>query len=331
MVIDLSVHALLLWTGQARLALDRQRESLRRVLDTGSSNMLATVMTRQADSELRLGDVGAAANAAAKALDALRATDMIGGELAAATRAIAGVQRRCGLWDSALHIVEETRQQLGADGDPDQWLAQALADIYLDLGRPDLAHRQIEAFAAASRHSARLRQRALSLRWRYRLAIGARIETTVALEKALRSENLLQACKLVLVAGQAAQTEVTPAHCAALIARCEPQGLREELAPLHALRARLLADEGDSRSAETSIELAQRALHGEIGAVTPLCGLWLSLALRGIDRQEDAARRAQVTSAWLQEHAQRSVPETFRESFLTRNPVHAQLLSWPGG
>src|SRR5450755_963090 len=105
MVIDLSVHALLLWTGQARLALDRQRESLRRVLDTGSSNMLATVMTRQADSELRLGDVGAAANAAAKALDALRATDMIGGELAAATRAIAGVQRRCGLWDSALRIV----------------------------------------------------------------------------------------------------------------------------------------------------------------------------------------------------------------------------------
>ena len=332
MVIDLSVHALLLWTGQAQLALERQRESLRRVLDAGASNMLATVLTRQADSELRLGDVGAAAIAAAEGLVALRTNDMIGGELAAATRAIAGVQRRCGRWDEALCNIEDTRRQLGEDGDPDQWLAQALADIYLDLGRPDLARRQIEAFAAASRHSARLRQRALSLRWRYSLAIGERIDTVVAVDKALHSENLLQACKLVLVAGQATVTDVTPAHCAALIVRCEPQGLREELAPLHALRARLLADEGDFGSAGTSIELAQRALlHGEIGAVTPLCGLWLSLALRGVGRQEDAARQAQVTSAWLKEHAERSVPETFRESFLTRNPIHARLLSWPGG
>ena len=330
MVIELSIHSLLLWTGQAKVALDRQRDALQRVLDTGASTMLATVMTRQADSELRLGDVGTAMLATARALEALRATDMIGGDLAATARAIAGVQRRCGRWDAALDIVIETQGRLGAEGDREQWLAQALADIYLDLGRPDLAHRCIEAFATAARHSTRLRQRTLALRWRYCLAIGTGIETATAVGKAMHSENLLQACKLMLVAGQAAEPELSSIQCASLIARCEPQGLREELAPLHALRARLLAREGDARSADASIALAELALlQGEIGAVTPVCGLWLALALRQLERPAEAALRARRAALWLREHAEQSVPAGFRESFLGRNPVHAELLSWP--
>jgi DNA-binding SARP family transcriptional activator/tetratricopeptide (TPR) repeat protein len=330
MVIELSVHGVLLWTGQAKLALERQRDALPQALAAGSSTMLATVLLRQADSELRLGNVDAAKLASGRALEAIRATDMIGGDLAVTTRALAGVLRRCGRWDQALDIVHETQQRLGAEGDPDQWLAQALADIYLDLGRPDLAHRQIEAFTAASRHSARLRQRALALRWRYSLAVGTGIETALALAKALRSENLLQACKLVLVAGQAAEPELTSAQCADLIARCEPQGLREELVPLHALCARLLAHEGDMRSAHASVAQAELALHqGEIGVVTPLCGLWLAMALQRLDCPADAALRAQRAAAWLGECAQQSVPAQFRESFLRRNPVHAAVLSWP--
>ena len=328
MVIELSVHNVLLWTGQAKLALDRQRDALQRLLDAGSSNMLATVMTRRADSELRLGDVGAARLAAGQALEALRATDMIGGDLAATTRAIAGVLRRIGRWDEALAIVNETQRRLAAEGDPDQWLAQALADIYLDLGRPDLAHRQIEAFAAAARHSARLRQRALALRWRYSLAVGTGIETSVAVAKVLRSENLMQACKLVLVAGQAVEPELTSTQCADLIARCEPQSLREELVPLHALHARLLAREGDARTAQASVALADLALaQGEIGAVTPLCGLWLALALQRLGCPTESTLRAQRAAGWLMDRARQSVPAEFRDSFLRRNPVHAGLLA----
>ncbi len=331
LLIELSVHAVLLWTGQAKLALERQRDALQRVLDAGSSNMLATVMIRQADSELRLGDVAAAMRSASRALEALRATDMIGGDLAATTRAIAGVQRRCGRWIEALDIVNETQQRLGAEGDPDQWLAQALADIYLDLGRPDLAHRQIEAFAAASRHSARLRQRALALRWTYSLAVGTGIETAVAVERALRSENLLQACKLVMVAGRAVEPELTSAQCAGLIARCEPEGLREQLAPLHALCARLLAREGETRSAHASVAQAEQALlQGDIGAATPLAGLWLAQALQSLGCAADAALQAQRAAAWLMDRAQHAVPPEFRDSFLHRNPAHAALLAWAG-
>ena len=329
LAIELNVHWVLLWTGQARLALDRQRDVLQRVLDAGSPQMLAMLMVRQADSEINLGDVGAARLTAGRALEALRATDMLGTDLASTTRLIADVLRRCGCWDVALDIVNETQQRLGAQPDPEQWLAAALAGIYLDVGRPDLAHRHIEAFAAAAQHSARQSRRALALRWGYGIAIGAGIETALVLEDALRSENLLQACELMLVAGRVVQPEPTSAQCASLIARCEPEGLREQLAPLHALCAWLLAREGDTRSAHAGIALAEQALlQGDIGAVTPLCGLWLARALQCLGCPAEAALQSQRAAAWLTERAQQSVPVDFRDSFLRRNPVHCALIAW---
>jgi len=330
LAIELNIGIVLLWTGQARLTLERLRHALPRVLESSSSKMLAALLVLQADSELYLGEIGDASATAVRALAALRSTDMIGAELASTARSIAEAQRRSGHWDEALEVVVETQQRLGAQRDPEQLLASALAEIYLDLGRPDLTRRQIEAFEAVSQHSARQRQRALTLRWRYGLATGIAIDTAAAVAEAFASENLLLACRLVLVAGQAIQPTLTSAEVETVIARCEPEGLREELAPLHALHAHLLAREGDSRSADASVALSQSALlQGEIGAATPLCDLWLALALQRLERPEEAALQARRGSAWLGERAERSVPEAFRESFLRRNPVHARLLSWP--
>jgi len=329
MVIELSLHTVLLWTGQARLALDRQRDALQRVVDAGSPNMLAILMMRQANSELSLGDVGAARASAGRALEALRATDMIGGELARTTWYVADVQRRCGRWGEALAIVNEMQQRLAAQSDNEQLLAAALAGIYLDLGRPDLAHRHIEAFAVASQHSARHRHRAQALRWSYSLAIGSGIDSGLVVADALRSENLLQACELVLVAGQASDPELATAECAALIARCEPEGLRLELAPLHALCARLAARAGERHAADVNVALArQLLLQGDIGAATPLAGLWLAQALQCLGGAADAAQQAGQAAAWVTDRAQHAVPPEFRDSFLHRNPVHAALLSW---
>jgi hypothetical protein len=208
-------------------------------------------------------------------------------------------------------------------------LCAALAGIYLDLGRPDLAHRFIEAFAVASQHSARHRHRAQALRWAYGLATGAGIETAFVVADALRSENLLQACELVLVAGQAREPELVSTQCAALIARCQPEGLRLELAPLHALCARLAVREGEPQSAHASVALARQALlQGDIGAATPLAGLWLAQALQGLGCDAEAAQQARQAAAWLTDRAQHAVPPEFRDSFLQRNPVHAALLAW---
>ena len=336
LVIEGSGHTALLWSGQARLALERQLDALQRVRDAGSSQMLSTLLARQAHSELHLGDVAAAKLSAGRALDALRATDLIGAELARTTWNIADVQRRCGQWGEALAIVNETQQRLATPNDPEQLLAAALADIYLDLGRPDLAHRHIDAFAAAAQHSVRQRLRALALRWRYGLAIGAGIDTALDVQATLHSENLLQACELLLVAGQALQPEITPAQCAALIARCEPQGLRDELLPLHALCACLAMREGDLPSAQASVALAQQAMlqgvHGDrdsdSGAASPLAALWLARVLRSLGDTAAAAMQARLAAAWLTERAQHAVPPEFRDSFLSRNPVHAALLAW---
>jgi hypothetical protein len=204
MAIELIVHTAPLWTGQARLAQVRQRDALERVIAAGNLHMLSTLTMRQAEGELHLGAIDAALRTVGRALQAMRATDMIGAELAATARVISDVQRRIGRWDDALGIVNETQERLGAQTDPEQLLAAAHAYIYLDLGRPDLAHRHVDAFAAASRHSARQRRRALALRWGYCLATGADIETASEVARALDSEHLLLACELMLLAGRAA-------------------------------------------------------------------------------------------------------------------------------
>lgn len=328
LVIEGSANTVLLWTGQARLALGLQRDALRRVLDEGSSNLRAIVMMRQADCELQLGDVNAARLLAGQALDALRATDMIDGELARTTWYIADVQRRCGQWAEALAIIGETRKRIAAQSDPEQLLAAALAGIYLDLGRPDLARRHVEAFAAASQHSGRQRLRALALRWGYGFAIGGSSATTLVVADALGSENLLQACELALAAGHAEAPGICAAQCATLIARCEPQELREQLAPLHALCARLHAGEGDEPAARASLERAEQALlAGDLGAATPQCHLWLAQAWQTLGRPAQAAIKAQQGAAWLAAAAQRSVPAEFRDSFMHGNPVHHDLLA----
>ncbi len=331
LAIELIVHTVLIWSGQVRLALNRQHEALQRVLDAGSSQMLATLLMRQAEAELHLGEIGAATLTAGRALDALRATDMLGAELAGTTRSIADVLRRCGRWDEALDLVHETLNRLGAQTDPEQLLAAMQADLYLDLGRPDLAHRHIEAFAAVSQHSTRQRQRTVALRWGYGHATGTCTETATELAHALESEHLLLSCELVLVAGQAAQPEPTAAQCAALIARCEPEGLREQLAPLHALCAHLHAQAGESHLARASIAHAEHALlAGDIGAVTTLCGWWLAQALHALGRPAEAALKAREAAASLMERATQSVPLEFRESFLQRHPVHRALLELAG-
>ena len=330
LAIELNNHLILLWTGQARIALDRQREELQRVLDSGSPKLLAMLTVRQAEGELHLGDVGSARVTLGRALEALRGTDMIGAELASTARNIADIERRCGHWDAALAIANESTERLGAQKDPEQLLASVLADIYLDLGRPDLAHRHVEAFAAVSKHSVRQRQRALALRWRYGLALGNAVEAAAVVADAVGAENLLQACRLALIAGQASDPDLSAESCAALIVRSQTHELREQLTPLHALLAWLLARSGDTAAALVSVGRAEVELKkGELGAWTPHSGLWLAKALQCAGRLDAADRHARSAAAWLNERAQRTVAPDFRDSFMRRNPVHRDVLAWP--
>jgi hypothetical protein len=43
------------------------------------------------------------------------------------------------------------------------------------------------------------------------------------------------------------------------------------------------------------------------------------------------SKQARLAATRLTKRAQRGVPAEFRESFLRRNPVHTELLSWHRG
>jgi len=325
--IELDTHLILLWTGQARLALARQQAWLES-LGSDPSAMRALISSRQAGTLAYLGELDAAARTADQALEALLATDMMAINLASTIHLIADVQRRCGRWDAALRVIEETRERVAAQGDTHQRVAETLAAIYLDLGRPDLAHRHIEAFAAAAQ-TARMRERTLVLRWAYGLAAGSRIETSETLARTLASENLLLGCELMLTAGKAERPEPTAAQCAGLIARCEPEALREHLVPLHALHAWLAARAGEIDAAAASVAASARASQaGNGGIATPAAALWMAKALRAAGRPADAAAEADRGAGWLTTRAVQYVPIEFRDSFLHRNPAHRELLAW---
>ena len=241
--IELDTHLILLWTGQARLALARQQAWLEsaRLGAVGDAGADRLAPGRHPGLSRR---VRRAALTAGQALEALLATDMMAINLASTIHLIADVQRRCGRWDEALRVIEETRERVAEQGDTNQRVAETLAAIYLDLGRPDLAHRRIEAFAAAAQ-TARMRERTLVMRWSYGLATGARIETSEALARTLASENLLLGCELMLTAGRAERAGADGGAVRRADRALRARGLREQLVPLHALHAWLAARAGD--------------------------------------------------------------------------------------
>lgn len=325
--IEMSTHLVMLWAGQARPALQRQQAWLDS-LSAGSSSALPMMSSRQALSQTHLGEFDAAARTARRSLEALRGTDMMAVNFVSTVQILADVHRRGARWDEAIAVVEENRQRVAEQGDTHQRLASALAEIYLDLGRPDLAHRYVEAFADAAQF-ARLRERALALRWAYRLATGGAIDAAAAVSSAVDSENLLVACELMLTAGTAARPEVRAAQCSVLIGRCESEGLREQLVPLYALRCWLSTLEGDAAAAAAGVAETERALDAwPIGAAFPRCTLWLAHALRAAGREAEALARVERAAAWISARAEDAVPPEFRESFLQRNPTHRTLRDW---
>jgi DNA-binding SARP family transcriptional activator/tetratricopeptide (TPR) repeat protein len=328
--IEVALQTTLAATGRVRPALDSLRRTAQRLADGSSSVDLAPVLVRQADAELQLGDIEAARLSAHRALAALRATDMHAAELSSTASLIADVHRRCGDWTQAIAVIDEMQQRLDLKGDPLKWLDQPRAAVYLDLGRPDLAYRHIEGFADAAAYSAQLRQRVLILRWRYQLATGAVIDAAAALNATAESENLPMTCAQFVVAGQAAAPAVTPAQCAAVMARCESEGLAEQLLALRALSIRLQVRDGTTPPTEAELLRARQGVVTNGGGLTPIASLWLAQALDALGRPAESNAMAREGAAWLMARAGQSVPAEFRDSFLHRHPVHRALLALAG-
>ncbi len=328
LVTDASKLVVLRMLGQVRPVLDEQQRGLPWLVDHGDPVDLATARVEQVLSRLDLGDVGAADGAAQQAWQAIRDTDMGGEELCRNASAMLRFHRRRGRWDRALGISDEAAQRLTAQGENANQLASERADLYLDLGRPELARPYIETLESESAHLAHSRWSSMALRWRYECATGAAVVPLQTLEDVLRSEQFLMACELVLVAGQAWPPQLSAAPLAPLIQGCEARELHGYLLPLRALQAWLLARDGGLEAASFSALGTQAALaRADLGAALPACALWTAKALECVGRPAAAAAVTRQASAWLGQRLSESVPAEFHASFRLRNPVHRELLA----
>jgi hypothetical protein len=143
-----------------------------------------------------------------------------------------------------------------------------------------------------------------------------------------RIEELVIAWEAMMVRGHAVGTRDALIQCEELVTRCRTGGAMGLEAPLRALRAKLLADVGDVRQAETAAEDAIALLDGgHLAAALPICALWLHRVFVAGQNRTEARRCLQVAANWLHRTAQEHVPAEFRDSFLGRNPVNRELLT----
>jgi hypothetical protein len=251
----------------------------------------------------------------------------------------AGNLRDLGHFSAYLQRAEGLPRSL-RDAGSDFWAANAehdLATAYAWLGRADLALRTL---AGATECLSPLMQ-AVRLTTRSRLArdygVGAAgprpqklLEEAVSL---LDSAKATGRSHLRLAIALQAARDAEPALGLATATQLEEEGLQRQNAILAAsascVRLRILLANGHA-SAACAVATALLDRLGEFGppaGVYP-AELWC-LAAEAMLRDEPA--RAQATRAlavqWVLRTAQDHVPALYRESFLTKNPFNAALLS----
>lgn len=332
LVTDQAKLGVLRKLGQLRPLLNEQQRTLQWLIDEGDPVDVATSRVDQVLNQLELGDAGAADAGESSAWQAVRDTDMRGGELGLNARSMIRFHRRRGRWNDALELSVEVARRLAAQGEGEDGgesvLAAERASLYLDLGRPEQAQPYIAAAQAEAAHLEHTRWAAVALRWRYQGVTGTAIEPLQPLEEALQSERFPMACELMLAAAQAGAPQLTARPLAALIAGCEARGLQVYLLPLLALQTWLLARDGDLEAAALSARHTQAALAGaDLGAALPGCSLWLAQALQRLGREDEAVAIARHAAGWIQQRLADSVPPEFHDSFRRRNPVHRELLA----
>ena len=332
LITDVSKLGVLRKLGQARHVLAEQQRGLQWLVHNGAPVDVATSRIDQVLCQLDLGEVSAADAATPGAWQAVRDTDMRGEELSLNARTMLRIHRRRGRWSDALDISAEVAQRLAAQGESADPLAGECAELYLDLGRPELALPHIEMAASEAPHLEQARWRAVALRWRYQCATGGAVEPMCTLEEALRSERFPLACELMLAAGQSAALQLPATALASLISGCAARGLQTYLVSLQALQAWLLARDGKPKAAAAkALETLAALAAADLGAALPGCAWWLAQALRHGGREVEAALVARHAAQWLEHRLADSVPAQFHASFRQRNPVHRALLALAQG
>jgi DNA-binding SARP family transcriptional activator len=258
-------------------------------------------------------------------LDRVEISDV---ERASTARGAISCFRRLGHFSEGLAVLDRA----GSSGRASPVFAVGFADerarLYLDLGRPDLAERWLALAEGQGSTTERGRIKGRIARAHCLLALNRDPWPALADTDPARTEELATAWDWMLLRGHVSGTRQAVDQCEGLLARCRAGGAAGLEAPLLPLLARLLADVGDTKPATVAARQAVATLEaGRLGAMLPVCALWLHRVLEAAGRRVEARQCVRDSVDWLQRTAEEHVPPEFRDGYLNRNPVNRQLLT----
>ena len=314
-----NVLTILSMSGQFQRALDERDRAQKQLIDLSNPGALALSQSWLAYEALAMGDSDAAQRAVEQALAAMRRVDMSEMEREGIVRTATKSLRRMGLFSAALLLSAEV---------PEHVIADERAELYLALGRPDLAGRAVDAEAWRSAVNERRQIQLQLAHAALQLAAGRDAQPLVEPLDPSRIEDAFIAWDVMMLRARLPGTAAMLRQALTLVdrfARAHAAGL---LAPLHAAVAKLAADVGAADQLAVHARVAADWLTSDRrDATVPQCALWLQRIFSERGERAETARCLSAGKEWLQRAADEHVPPEFRDSFLNRNPVHREVLT----
>jgi DNA-binding SARP family transcriptional activator len=316
--MDASLLAALSMSGQLQLAGDQRSRVQQRLVETGSPATVAMSQSVQASDALALGDAESAQRALDQALATMRRIDVSEPDRESVVRNAINCLRRMGRFSAALVLSEEIQEHRVAD---------ERAQLLLTLGRPDLAMRAVDAGAQRPAASERRRIRMQLAQAALQLGLGRDARPLLeGLDPTLIGEQLI-AWETMMLCARLPGSEALLRQATALVETCERGRAAGLLPSLRAAKAKLAADMG-RKAAAADLRVAGEWLTPERrDATVPQCALWLYRSFGESGERAEASRCLLAGKAWLQRTVDEDVPPEFRDAFLSRNPIHRELLS----
>ena len=223
-----------------------------------------------------------------------------------------------GRFDLALGVVDETTSRLRDRGDAVHAI-DTVADLYLTLGRADLAHLWRQPMASGAPALARERSRVALLDFKQALLMGTPAAPVPALLASLADagEDLALAAEWTLWLGL--RPDGPTGHVPTLAATCHAASMNLVLPALRALQRSL---PGEAPAAAMPPATAEP---GAQGIYTPWCALFGAREALRAGQPQMARARVQEGLDWLQKVAAAHLPPAFHDSFVNRHPLSRAL------
>jgi hypothetical protein len=306
-------------SGQFQRALAERGRAQKQLVDLSNPGALALSQSYLASEALAMGDSAAAHRAVGQALAAMRRIDLSEMEGEFIVRPSTKSLRWMGLFSAALLLSAEV---------PEHVIADERAQLYLALGRPDLAGRALDAEAWRSAVNERRQIQLQLAQAALQLAAGRDALPLVEPLDPSRIEDAFIAWDVMMLRARLPGTAAVLRQALSLVDRFACAHAAGLLAPLHAAVAKLAADVGAAdQMAVHARKAADWLTRDRRDATVPQCALWLQRIFSESGERAEAARCLSAGREWLQRAVDEDVPPEFRDSFLNRNPVHREVLS----